>query len=712
LGLRERVRKTVAREEGPVDARGETTKRRQDLRASLGSALLGFRRLFARKGGKGGSGNFLFKALVVGAVLLFAGLAWGAYYVYVSKPVPGQQLYLSDLQRLAGNSQVYDTQFLAEDNEIIGSYCTGPLVNGVCPSGKALQQYHVDNFTSDVDTPVLIDTLSKNNNGAFRVDQQSGKGLVRFLITFLAPLMILADLFGIIFLARSGQGSISDIVGFGSIGRRKKNRLKLSTGVTFADVAGADEAVIELREVRDYLLDPNRYEQFGAQPPKGVLLFGPPGCGKTLLARAVAGESGVPFFSVSGAEFVESLVGVGAARVRDLFKQARAVAPAIIFIDEIDAVGRKRGGGSGGTDEREQTLNQMLVAMDGFEITSGIVVMGATNRPDILDPALLRPGRFDRHVTIDEPDLHGRIAILELHARNIPMAEDVDLESVARRTPGFTGADLANVINESALLGMREGHVEIYMPQLTEAIQRVVHGPQRRGRIMTVEESKRVAFHESGHALVASALGHSNDVQRLSVVARGRGLGQSTVGSDADRVLLTRSELENQMTMRLGGMAAEEVRFGEPSTASEDDVDKVTDLARQMVGRYGMSAEIGTIRLMGRDTDVFLQGESAAMNTVSGETLQGFDKEVRRIVDAAKQRAIDLLVYHQEHLERLAERLEESETLEGTELEVFLAPVRPEMNFVAAGAPAAPRSNGKKAVPAPAPVETTGAPPS
>ncbi|MHB8718481.1 MAG: ATP-dependent zinc metalloprotease FtsH [Candidatus Dormibacteria bacterium] len=633
------------------------------------------------------------------AIALFVGLGWGLYYVEFSKAVPGQALYISDLQRIADNQQVHDATFLAEDNEIVGTYCATPLTvtasdagNPVCP--KPLQSFHVNNFSSDVDTLSLINSLQKTS-AVVRVDPQSAKGLVRFVITFLAPLIILADLFGIIFLARSGQGSITDIVGFGTIGRRKQRRLRLSTGVTFADVAGADEAVAELREVRDYLVDPKRYEAFGAQPPKGVLLFGPPGCGKTLLARAVAGESGVPFFSVSGAEFVESLVGVGAARVRDLFRQALSVAPAIIFVDEIDAVGRKRGGGSGGSDEREQTLNQMLVAMDGFEITSGIVVMGATNRPDILDPALLRPGRFDRHVTVDEPDFNGRLAILELYARNKPLAEDVEMEPIARRTPGFTGADLANVINEAALLALREGHVEIRMSQLTEAIQRVLHGPQRRGRIMTVEERKRVAHHESGHALVAAALGRHNDIQRLSVVARGRGIGQTMVTGDADRVLLTKSELEDQMTIRMGGMAAEEVVFGEPSTSAEDDIERVTELARQMVGRYGMSTEVGCVRLMGRDVDVFLSSEAATMTAVSGDTLQSFDREVRRIIDGARQRAIDLLVYHQEHLDRLAQRLEEMESLEGGDLEVYLAPVRPEMNFVAAGPAAVPRGNGQ-----------------
>jgi cell division protease FtsH len=667
-------------------------RRFSDLVARLDDVRTALRRAFVRKGGPSG-GNTLFRGLLLTALLLVAGFIFALNDVYLSAPSTGQPILLSDLINLGNNQQVKDATFLVEDARITGDYCTVPLKSGKC--GGAVKQFYTDNLPSDLETPTLIGVLQQNG-ATVRVNEQAGKSVLRFVTQFVLPLVFLANLFGIIFLARSGQGSISDIVGFGTIGGKKKKRLRLTTGVTFADVAGADEAVAELREVKDYLVDPKRYEAFGAQPPKGVLLFGPPGCGKTLLARAVAGESGVPFFSVSGAEFVESLVGVGAARVRDLFRQARTVAPAIIFIDEIDAVGRRRGGGSGGSDEREQTLNQMLVAMDGFEITSGIVVMGATNRPDILDPALLRPGRFDRHVTVDEPDLQGRQAILELHAASKPMSPDVDMEYVAQRTPGFTGADLANVINEGALLALREGHVEIRTGQLTEAIQRVLHGPRRRGRLMTTEERKRLAYHESGHALVAAALGRLSDVQRISVVARGRGLGQSMVTSEADRVLLTRSQMEDQLAIALGGTAAEEVRFGEPSTDAEDDIEKVSELARQMVGRYGMSPQLGTVRYMGRDVDVFLGGEAAAMVQVSGETLQAFDAEVKRIVDAAKQRAVDVLVYHQEHLEKLAERLEVQETLEGTDLEVLLARVRPEMNF-AGTTPGVPSRDGSGA---------------
>ncbi len=672
------------------------------LGEALGVAATAMRRRFVRKGSPSG-GSQGFRLLILAALLEVAGFLFAIDYVYLSAPTNGQALLLSDLISLGNNQQVHDATFLTEDARITGHHCSTPLKNTFCTGDT--KPFYTDNLPSDLETPTLIGVLQQNG-ATIQVDPQPAKTVLRFITQFVLPLVFLATLFGIIFLAKSGQGSISDIVGFGQIGsKKKKKRLSLSTEVNFSNVAGADEAVTELREVRDYLLDPKRYKAFGAQPPKGVLLFGPPGCGKTLLARAVAGESGVPFFSVSGAEFVESLVGVGAARVRDLFRQARMVAPAIIFIDEIDAVGRRRGGGAGGSDEREQTPNQMLVAMDGFEVTSAIVVMGATNRPDILDPALLRPGRFDRHVTLEEPDRNGRQAILEVHARDKPMSADVDLEYVARRTPGFTGADLANVINEAALLALREEHVEIRMPQLTEAIQRVLHGPRRRGRLMTTEERKRLAYHESGHALVAAGLGRLSEVQRVSVIARGRGMGQTIVSTEADRVLLTRGEMEDQLTVALAGTAAEEIRFGEPSTSAEDDIEKVSDVARQMVGRYGMSTNLGNIRFIGRDSDVFLGGEAATMAPISAETMQSFDAEVKRLVDAAKQRAVDVLVYHQEHLEKIAERLEELETLEGTELEIMLAPVRPEMNFASAAVPIKPGGNGRGGVPSPTPAE-------
>ncbi|HEV3231514.1 MAG TPA: ATP-dependent zinc metalloprotease FtsH [Candidatus Dormibacteraeota bacterium] len=618
-----------------------------------------------------GSGLVL-RLLILSLALLAAGEIFAVFYVYHTS-YPGKLLEESSALQLADAQHMLSARVFTQDAVVAGEYCSVVVKGGKCPVASGSYYFTYD---SGAGSQSLLENLGKNVPTG--VDPQVQKQVARFLMTFVAPLLLLANIFGLIFVSKGGgSGSISDIVGFGSIGRRRKGMLLAGTGVTFDDVAGAEEAVAELKEVRDYLRDPDRYKSMGALPPKGVLLLGPPGCGKTLLARAVAGESNVPFFSMSGAEFVESLVGVGAARVRDLFRQAHEFAPAIIFIDELDAAARKRnvGGGSGGTDEREQTLNQMLVAMDGFEVSSGVVVMGATNRPDILDPALLRPGRFDRHVTVDEPDWHGRLAILGLHARKKPLAADVDIEYLAHRTPGFTGADLANVVNEAALLAIREGLPQVEMRHFTEAVQRVIAGPQRRGHLMTDHERSRLAFHESGHAVVSAALGRSTQVHRVSIVARGRGLGQAQLQTDADRVLFTRDDLLDQMTIAMAGGAAEELRFKEPSTTAENDIEKVTDLARQMIGRYGMSTVLGPVRYIAKDLDIFLGGESATVAVGSPKTLQEFDDEVRKLVDYSRKRALDILSNHQTDLDRLVAELLESETLEGDILERLLAPV-------------------------------------
>ena len=616
-----------------------------------------------------GLAGLLLTTLVV-LVVLLAGL--GAY-VFVP-PRDGQKIDITEVYKLADGGKLSSATILGEDGWVVGNVCSQALKRGACAGTLSAYRAAYDRNSG---TQSLVDALGRNLQVPF--DPQPAKSVVRFLIQYILPLLVLANLFGLIFLSKSGSGGISDIVGFGGIGKRRKRELLAGTGVTFANVAGADEAVEELKEVRDYLRDPSKYSRMNALPPKGVLLLGPPGTGKTLLARAVAGESNVPFFSMSGAEFVESLVGVGAARVRDLFKQAQEYAPAIIFIDELDAAGRRRnvGGGSGGSDEREQTLNQMLVAMDGFEVSSGVVVMGATNRPDILDPALLRPGRFDRHITVDEPDLRGRRLIVELHLGKRPLADDVDLELLARRTPGFTGADLANVANEAALLAVRHGDDIIAMSHLLEAVQRVVSGPQRRGHFMAPEERERVAYHESGHVIVATALGLGQQVHRVSIVARGRGLGKSELAPDADRLLMTRSDLVNQMTVMMAGHAAEDVRFDEPSTAAESDIEKVTETARQMIGRYGMSSVLGLVRLMGSDADIYLGGESNTMSTAAPATLQEFDNEVREAVAMANQRAIRILTEHRRLLDSLVSRLLEVETLEGHDLLRALEAVEP-----------------------------------
>ena len=447
-------------------------------------------------------------------------------------------------------------------------------------------------------------------------------------------------------------------------------------GVTFADVAGSDEAVAELREVVEFLKDPRRFERLGARVPKGVLLVGPPGTGKTLLARAVAGEAGVPFFSISGSDFVEMFVGVGASRVRDLFRQALAKAPAIVFVDEVDAVGRHRGTGvGGGHDEREQTLNQLLVQMDGFDPGDGVVLIAATNRPDVLDPALLRPGRFDRQVLVDAPDLAGRIAILGVHTRNKPLDPSVDVSVLARRTPGMTGADLANVVNEAALLAARRGGATITSPDLTSAVDRVLAGPERHSRVMSEQERRTVAVHEAGHAIVSHALPHADDVHKISIVARGSALGYTVLLPDEDRQLHTRSELSDRLAVALGGRSAEEAVFGEITTGAADDIDRASRLARAMVTEFGMSDKLGPQRFSGTDGEPFLGRDHARSADHSDEVSARIDEEVSRLLDEAHDRARRILEEHRDVLDRLADALLDRETIAEEELDEFLAPV-------------------------------------
>ena len=460
-----------------------------------------------------------------------------------------------------------------------------------------------------------------------------------------------------------------------------KSKAKLQTKEmpknTFEDVAGADEAVAELTEIKDFLASPQKYQDIGAKIPKGVLLYGPPGTGKTLLARAVAGEASVPFYSISGSEFVEMFVGVGASRVRDLFAQAKANAPAIIFVDEIDAVGRQRGAGlGGGHDEREQTLNQLLVEMDGFEANGQVILIAATNRPDVLDPALLRPGRFDRQIPVDRPDLKGRIAILEVHAKNKPIAKSVKLADFAKRTPGFTGADLANVLNEAALLTARENAKVITSAALDEAIDRVMAGPQRKTRLMTEEERRITAYHEGGHALVAHALPHTDPVHKITIMPRGRALGYTMILPDEDRYATTRNQMLDQLAYSLGGRAAEELIFHDPTTGASNDIEKATNLARAMVTQYGMTERIGAIKLGISEGEPFLGRTYGHQRDYSEEVAGIIDGEIRTLIENAHQEAYEILVANRDILDDLVEVLLEKETLLKDEIEKIFKKVR------------------------------------
>ena len=486
-----------------------------------------------------------------------------------------------------------------------------------------------------------------------------------FFLSFLPWLVIIGFM---IFIFMQMQGGGSRIMQFGKA--KAKQVQKDQPKVTFEDVAGLEEAIEELGEIKEFLQSPDKFRAMGAKIPKGVLLYGSPGTGKTLLARAVAGEAGVPFFSISGSDFVEMFVGVGASRVRDLFEQAKSAAPAIVFIDEIDAVGRHRGAGlGGGHDEREQTLNQLLVELDGFDVSSGVIVIAGTNRPDILDPALLRPGRFDRQVVVDRPDLKGRAAILAVHAKGKPLDEEVDLEVVARSTPGFTGADLANLINEGALLAARRSKALIGRSELEEAIDRVIAGPERKSRVMTEQERKVTAYHEGGHALVGYALPNADPIHKVTIIPRGRAGGYTLALPTEDRNYMRRSELTDQLAMLMGGRAAEELIFADPTTGASNDIEKATEMARRMVMEYGMSDNLGPMKYGKGHGEVFLGRDYSSQQDYSDEMAAAIDDEVRALLNQAHDEANRILTTHIRALHRLAERLLEAETLQAEEIE-------------------------------------------
>jgi cell division protease FtsH len=557
-------------------------------------------------------------------------------------------------------------------------------------------------YPADQSVPQLTDILQTKG---IKFDSK-GTGGFSWVSAFfsLLPFIILIAFW--IFLMNQVQGGGSKVMSFGK--SRAKRMAPDSPKIGFKDVAGVDEAVEELQEIKEFLENPKKFQALGARIPKGVLLYGPPGTGKTLLARAVAGEAGVPFFSISGSDFVEMFVGVGASRVRDLFEQAKQAAPCIVFMDEIDAVGRHRGAGlGGGHDEREQTLNQLLVEMDGFELKDNIILIAATNRPDILDPALLRPGRFDRQIVVDRPDRVGRRKILEVHAKGKPIAPEIDLDTLAAGTPGFTGADLANLVNEAALLAARRGKKTIEQEELEEGIMRVIAGPEKKTRLLSEEERKITAYHELGHAIVGHYLEHTDEVHKISIISRGQALGYTISLPREDRYLTTKTALMEQLAMTLGGRAAEELVFHEVTTGAANDLEKVTSISKQMIMRYGMSEKLGP-RVLGRNHDMpFLGREMGAEPDYSEEIAREIDDEIRRVIEEAHELAVTTLKTHMDELHRISGLLIERETIDKDQFERLLAGEDESSVFPDEGTPEAetgPPAEERRRRPQPKPV--------
>jgi cell division protease FtsH len=535
---------------------------------------------------------------------------------------------------------------------------------------------------------------------------------IGLLLTGLLPLLVIGGF--IYFMMRQAQGTNNQALSFGK--SRARMFLGNKTVVTFADVAGVDEAKTELQEVVEFLKYPEKFNSLGARIPRGVLLVGPPGTGKTLMARAVAGEAGVPFFSISGSEFVEMFVGVGASRVRDLFDQAKRNAPCIVFVDEIDAVGRQRGAGLGGShDEREQTLNQILVEMDGFDTATNVIVVAATNRPDVLDPALLRPGRFDRQVILDRPDMRGRVAILKVHSKGKPLDKIASIEDLARLSPGFSGADLANLVNEAAILAARRNRKTIGMAEFTEALERIVAGPERKSRVISEAEKLVIAFHEGGHAVVQRVLPKCDPVSKVTIISRGMALGYTMALPTEDRYLQSKSEFEDKLAGLLAGNAAERMIFGDTTTGSSNDIEKATTLARKMVTEFGMSDKLGPLSFGKRDELVFLGREIGEQRNYSDDIAKQIDEEIRAIIDRAYERAMDVLVEHRDRLDALAQKLIAEETVDSVEFEKLFSDLPPKETLHGlpprpkGGAPATPlpdaeaAASGPKGATSPAP---------
>src|SRR5216683_2240119 len=559
--------------------------------------------------------------------------------------------------------------------------------------GTSNKEVATINDTFDI-TRVLKDNNIDYTNNQFLVLQYeppSALGAWLNILGGLIPFILIAGV--LIFMMRQAQGTNNQALSFG------KSRARMFMGnkptVTFADIAGVDEAKQELEEIVEFLKFPDKFAALGARIPKGVLLVGPPGTGKTLLSRAVAGEAGVPFFSISGSELVEMFFGVGASRVRDLFDQAKRNAPCIVFVDEIDAVGRQRGAGLGGShDEREQTLNQILVEMDGFDSNTNVIVIAATNRPDVLDPALLRPGRFDRQVVLPAPDINGRKAILEVHAKGKPFDKTVDLNVIGKVTPGFSGADLANLINEGAILAARRNKKTIGMSELEEAIDRVIAGPERKSRVMSDREKELTAYHESGHAIAMRYLEHHDPVHKVTIIARGMMGGYTRPLPPEDRYYMTRSQFKAMLASALGGHAAEQVVFGEISTGAENDIEKATNIARKMVKEYGMSERLGTVALGHKEELVFLGREIGEQKNYSEQTAEAIDEEIRRLIDEGYQKAVEIITDHRDVLDRIAAALIQYETLDGENLERVFRGEPPVEGGTPAEAPQAAPTDG------------------
>jgi len=596
------------------------------------------------------------RTLVIWLAVLAVGLV--VAFRFVDRGSSPEKISLDAYQQKLANGKVDSATLYDSDN----------VVKGELKDGTKYEVRYPADYASTLTKKIVAAEVEP-----FKVDNQGDSLWITLAINVLPFVLV----FGfVLFILNQVQGGGSKVMSFGRA--KTKQITKDSPKITFADVAGLDEAVEELQEIKEFLEAPEKFQKMGAKIPKGVLLFGPPGTGKTLLAKAVAGEAGVPFFSISGSDFVEMFVGVGASRVRDLFDQAKKAAPAIIYVDEIDAVGRQRGAGlGGGHDEREQTLNQLLVEMDGFDARTGVILLASTNRPDILDPALLRPGRFDRQIVVDRPDLEGRRQILKVHSRDVPIAPGVDLDVIARRTPGFTGADLANLVNEAALLCARRGLTQIGLPQLEEASERVMAGPERKSRVISERERRVIAYHEGGHALVAHALPKADPVHKISIIPRGRALGYTLTLPTEDKFLVTRSELTEELSMLLGGRAAEELVFADPTTGAQNDIDRATTIARQMVTEFGMSDELGPLRFGQPDGQVFLGRDFSSRPDYSEEIAARIDAEVRRLVEQAHQVAHDILRQNRAVLDRLADELVAHETIDVERVQELFSGVEP-----------------------------------